>query len=297
MNKTIIIGKSSIRIDKYIKRNILHNISQSLIEKYLRKGLITLDDQKVSSNTRVKEGQNLLINTIINFEPQKKQNIHKKTKDISLRDEILYQDNYIIALNKSSGIAVQGGHKVAFSINDLLATQFNRINNEIPRIVHRLDKDTSGVLLLARTLESAQFLAQSFSNRTIKKIYRALVIGTLDKQQGKIDIPLTQRYVGNQEIICTDESQGKQAITYFRTLKIIPEQNISYIEIEPITGRKHQIRAHMKHIGYPIYGDKKYGAQKRARLSLHAYSINLTLPDKKNITITAPIPQHIHTML
>ena len=295
MTQEVIISENYTRVDRFIKKNIFLSITQSLLERYLRKGLVTLEGKRIKSNTKVEKGQKLFIDENIFFTSMH-DHLKKTVKNHVINHEILYQDEYVIVLNKPSGLAVQGGNKVVMSINDSLQ-YFERVNNEIPRIVHRIDKDTSGVLLLARTLQSARFLAESFANNKIKKNYKAIVSGQLFKKNGMIDIPLAKKVVQGQEIISPDHECGKKSLTYFERLRIIPKHNITYLKLQPITGRKHQLRAHMKYLGHPIYGDKKYGSNHNYKLSLHAHSINVILPNNKNISVTAPLPQHILEML
>ncbi|MBQ4874652.1 MAG: RluA family pseudouridine synthase [Rickettsiaceae bacterium H1] len=290
MVKKVTVSDNNIRIDRYIRKNILNNIPQSLLEKYLRRKLITLDGSKVFSSTQILRGQNLLIDDRISFDERKQREKHRVMK-CNFNCPILYRDEHIIVLNKPGGVAVQRGSKVGTAISDILEN-FDKINNETPKIVHRLDKDTSGILMLARTLETARFLAELFANRKIEKIYRALVVGKPDEKTGKIEISLKSKFYNGQELVFPDENEGKTAITHFKLLEFFPEHNLSNMELRPITGRKHQLRAHMKYSGHSIYGDKKYGKTK-AKLALHAYSLQLKLPGGKIVNVKAPLPGHM----
>ena len=291
-NKLLLIHDDNIRIDRYIRQNVLKDIPQSLLQRCFRKKLITVDNKKIKPDAKVQKGQTLSISSAISFIAPKKHSQQKTQKDYK-NYEILYQDEFILAINKPIGLAVQGGHKIYISIHDTLC-QFDKINNEVPRIIHRLDKDTSGVLLLARTLTTARFLAQSFADRTIKKTYRAYVTGQLPTTSGTIDIPLSNQFKHGQELVCADNQNGKSAITHFKLLQPFPEKNISYVELHPTTGRKHQLRAHMQYLGNPIYGDKKYGeVNATSTLALHAHSIELKLPNETTVSITAPLPHHM----
>ena len=292
MVKKIITCDHGVRVDRYIRKNVFKNIPQSLLERYLRKKLITVEGNGVDSKTQLNNGERLFIDDCIVFTP-KNEHIKTQVKKCNLNYSILYKDEYVIAINKPSGLAVQGGSKISVSINDVLEN-FERINNELPKIVHRLDKDTSGVLLVARTLETARFLADSFANRRIKKTYRALLVGSLPKITGKIDVKLANKFCNGQNIVCPDDKNGKSAVTYFKLLRIIPKKNLSYVELQPETGRKHQLRVHMKYLGNPIYGDKKYGREVVVgKLSLHAYSVSLSLLNGKVVNISSQLPDYM----
>ncbi len=295
-DREIVISDQEVRIDRYIRKNVLIGITQSLLESYFRKKLIRVDNESVQANTRVKKGQILLISNKISFvseENHRKNNL--RAVDISVK--ILYQDKYIIALNKPSGLAVQGGNKVKASVNDMLEN-LEKVDNQTPKIVHRLDKDTSGVLLLARTLQVARFLSYSFKSNKITKIYRALVVGKLLQKKGRVEVPLAKKVQNGQELIYPDAENGKNAITHFELLRFLPKLNLSYVELRPLTGRKHQIRSHMKYIGNPIYGDKKYGEKKsEAKLALHAYQVKLILPNAKTIKIEAALRDDMFILL
>ncbi len=294
MDKKITIVKNYNRLDRYIKKNVFLSIPQSLLEKYLRKGLITLNGKIATSKTKVSEGQQLFIDSSVGFTDTFTQAKHQVKQHV-IKHDIIYQDQYVILLNKPSGLAVQGGSKVRVSVDDIIP-DLDRVNNEMPRIVHRLDKDTSGILMLARTLESARFLANAFVNYKINKKYKAIVGGQISRSNGTIDVPLAKKVLNGQEAIVPSEN-GKKSITHFRVLDVKAQENITYLELHPVTGRKHQLRVHMQYYGHPICGDQKYGSGHKCKLCLHAYSINLTLPNNKEITITAPLPEHMSSIV
>ena len=292
--KTILVEDNNVRLDRYIRR-IFPNLKQSAIEKSLRKGLIEVDDCKAKSSDRVNSGQTITLkhlNYIENANSDRKYN--EKLVNL-LRENILYEDKYILAINKPAGVIVQGGIKVKISISDLL----NQVREgEVFKIVHRLDRDTSGVIIFARNASVARYLMEEFKGRRIKKIYLALTSGIPSKDNGIIDYPLVKKYISGQEKVVIDEDSPQNATTHFSIISRL-KHNIAYLKLQPITGRTHQLRAHLAHINCPILGDGKYGGKKAFidgvvnQIHLHSHSLSLKLPNNKEITITAPIPRHI----
>ncbi|WP_341817866.1 RluA family pseudouridine synthase [Wolbachia endosymbiont (group A) of Andrena fulva] len=292
--KTILIEDDNVRMDRYIRR-IFPDLKQSVIEKSLRKGLIKVDDCKAKSSDRVNSGQTITLkhlNYIENANSDRKYN--EKLVNL-LRENILYEDEYILAINKPAGVIVQGGVKVKISMSDLL----DQIREgETFKIVHRLDRDTSGVIIFARNANVARYLMEEFKGRRVKKTYLALTSGIPSKDSGTIDYPLVKKYVSGQEKVVVDENSPQNATTHFSIIAK-SKHNVAYLKLQPITGRTHQLRAHLAHINCPILGDGKYGGKKAFidgianKIHLHSHSLSLKLPNNKEITITAPITKHI----
>ncbi len=292
--KTILIEDDNVRLDRYIRR-IFPDLKQSVIEKSLRKGLIKVDDCKAKSSDRVNSGQTITLkhlNYIENANSDRKYN--EKLVNL-LRENILYEDEYILAINKPAGGIVQGGVKVKISMSDLL----DQIREgETFKIVHRLDRDTSGVIIFARNANVARYLMEEFKGRRVKKTYLALTSGIPSKDSGTIDYPLVKKYVSGQEKVVVDENSPQNATTHFSIIAK-SKHNVAYLKLQPITGRTHQLRAHLAHINCPILGDGKYGGKKAFidgianKIHLHSHSLSLKLPNNKEITITAPITKHI----
>ncbi|GFR00744.1 hypothetical protein TNCT_190151 [Trichonephila clavata] len=292
--KTISVKDDNVRLDRYIRR-IFPDLKQSVIEKSLRKGLIKVDDCKAKSSDRVNSGQTITLkhlNYIENANSDRKYN--EKLVNL-LRENILYEDEYILAINKPAGVIVQGGVKVKISMSDLL----DQIREgETFKIVHRLDRDTSGVIIFARNANVARYLMEEFKGRRVKKTYLALTSGIPSKDSGTIDYPLVKKYVSGQEKVVVDENSPQNATTHFSIIARL-KHNVAYLKLQPITGRTHQLRAHLAHINCPILGDGKYGGKKAFidgvvnKIHLHSHSLSLKLPNNKEITITAPIPKHI----
>ncbi|BEP31061.1 MAG: RluA family pseudouridine synthase [Wolbachia endosymbiont of Drosophila biauraria] len=292
--KTILIEDDNVRLDRYIRR-IFPDLKQSVIEKSLRKGLIKVDDCKAKSSDRVNSGQTITLkhlNYIENANSDRKYN--EKLVNL-LRENILYEDEYILAINKPAGVIVQGGVKVKISMSDLL----DQIREgETFKIVHRLDRDTSGVIIFARNANVARYLMEEFKGRRVKKTYLALTSGIPSKDSGTIDYPLVKKYVSGQEKVVVDENSPQNATTHFSIIAK-SKHNVAYLKLQPITGRTHQLRAHLAHINCPIIGDGKYGGKKAFidgianKIHLHSHSLSLKLPSNKEITIAAPITKHI----
>jgi 23S rRNA pseudouridine955/2504/2580 synthase len=210
---------------------------------------------------------------------------------------VLTQTPAAIVLNKPPGLATQGGTKTHSHVDGLLDA-FVTGDGPRPRLVHRLDKDTSGVLLVARTPGSAAFFSKRFSGRSAKKVYWALVTGVPDVAHGMIDAPLGKQPGTGGEKMHVDEENGQPAKTRYRVVERAGNA-AAWVELEPLTGRTHQLRAHMAAIGHPIVGDGKYGGQDAfltgsvsRKMHLHARRLIIDHPDGDKLDVTAPLPEH-----
>ena len=296
-NSGIFVIKShdvSIRLDKFIS-NRCRGLNFFFIQKLLRTGRIRVNGGRVKGSKRLELGDRDRI-PYFYISSKKIQTDNKKSLVLSesiINNDILYKDDDILAINKPAGISVQGGSKIEHHIDGILEhLQFGLEFR--PQLVHRLDKDTSGVLLLARNPQSARRLALAFKNREIKKSYVALVYGKFPKKSGTIKVPIEQ--INNKE--------AKEAVTEYNTLwkGKFKENLLSVVEFIPLTGRKHQLRAHSFHLGCPIVGDKKYKIKNLISEKIKMYITNMCLharevgvPDLEGITIRikAPFPSHI----
>ncbi len=292
--KTISVEDNNVRLDRYIRR-IFPDLKQSVIEKSLRKGLIKVDDCKAKSSDRVNSGQTITLKHLNYIENANSDRKYNENLVNLLRENILYEDEYILAINKPAGVIVQGGVKVKISMSDLL----DQIREgETFKIVHRLDRDTRGVIIFVRNANVARYLMEEFKGRRVKKTYLALTSGIPSKDSGTIDYPLVKKYVSGQEKVVVDENSPQNATTHFSIIAKF-KHNVAYLKLQPITGRTHQLRAHLAHINCPILGDGKYGGKKAFidgganKIHLHSHSLSLKLPNNKEITITAPITKHI----
>lgn len=292
-----------IRVDRWFKRN-RPDVSFTLVARWARTGALRVDGQKVSPGDRLTAGQVLTIPPVEELEEQPQ--VWSKTPVELTPDEIeyaqslvIYRDDYAIVINKPPGLATQGGTKTKTHVDRLLdALKFGRPDK--PRLVHRLDKDTSGVLLLARTANAAGFFSKAFSGRTAHKKYWALVVGDPQPDEGMIVAPLAKMPGTGGEKMTIDEKEGLPAKTRYRTIERAGTK-AAWVEFEPLTGRTHQIRVHAAEaLGCPIVGDAKYGGAEAfltggvsRKLHLHARSLTIEHPSGKPLTITAPMAQHM----
>ncbi len=294
MNKLINVEKSynEMRIDRFV-RNYLGKIPQGLIEKYLRSGKIKINKKKIKSSTKVKTNdivsffnldfKETIVHKKIKFEPSKQ--VIKSNED-----QIIDNNENFVVLNKSSGISVQGGTKSKKNLVDIFAKS-EIFQGTKPYSVHRLDKDTSGVFIMAKTRESAQLLTSLFRLRKVHKTYLAICHGELNIDSGEWNDDLI-RYDGDKKII-------EKAKTIFKVLD--KNSEASLVELKPITGRKHQLRKQLYALGQPIFGDIKYKLSNSSRglnknLMLHSYQIKFIIDDVKH-TYTALLPDYFRKLL
>ena len=282
-------SSSGLRIDRWIKNN-LTKIPQSLIEKDLRNGKIKVNKKKVKSSYKLKKLDIIYLYNVSykNLLPTKSTFVPKKKIITNTEKDIIEHNIDFMVINKKSGIPVQGGTKVRENIINIL-TKSKYFENSKPYIVHRIDKDTSGALLIAKNRQTAQQLTSLFRIRKIHKTYLALSFGGLDKLKDTIINNLI-RYEGKKKIM-------EKAITDYE--QIDSNKKFTLFKLKPITGRKHQIRKHLMDLNCPIVGDKKYffnKASKNKELLLHAYQIKFILNDKK-YTFKANLPEYFKNFL
>ena len=283
---------NDMRIDRWIRLK-LGKIPQGLIEKYLRAGKIKVNKKKIKSSQNIKINDEInlfnidfkeaIVQKKIKFEPSKE--VIKSNED-----QIIDNNENFIVLNKSSGISVQGGTKSKKNLVDIFAKS-EIFQGTKPYSVHRLDKDTSGVFIMAKTRESAQLLTSLFRLRKVHKTYLAICHGELDRDSGEWNDDLI-RYDGEKKII-------EKAKTLYKVLD--KNSEASLVELKPITGRKHQLRKQLYAVGQPIFGDVKYklsNSYKRINknLMLHSYQIRFIVNDVKH-TYTALLPDYFRKLL
>ena len=281
-----------IRLNRWFMREY-PSLTLSRLQKLLRTKQIKVDGKKAETSTRLLEGQELRIPPLDNEKKIIETNNQLKQKDIEfMLSLVIYKDDNIIAINKPSGLAVQGGTNTFRHVDGLLdALKFE--SNEKPKLVHRIDKDTSGILVLARTRKIADVLTKAFREHALQKTYLALCLNSPKQKYGEISAPLEK----HGEKMLVDEN-GKKAITKYKVLDEVGNK-FCLIEAQPLTGRTHQIRAHLEHIGCPIVGDEKYFGENREKfdnlsnkLHLHAYKIEIPDIYKKVLCIWAPLPDN-----
>ena len=279
---------SGMRIDRWIKNNVA-KLPQSLIEKELRKGNIKLNDKKVKSSIKIKFKDEIKFYNL-NYNSDKKEftkNYVPSPKAIKKNESLIINNNEnFIVLNKLAGIPVQGGTKSHNNIIDTLSKS-KIFKDTKPFTVHRLDKDTSGILIVAKNRQAASLLTSLFRLRKIHKTYLAISEGEISPSSGELNHNLI-RYEGRKKII-------EKAKSYYKLLDF--NQNLSLLELKPITGRKHQLRKQLSEIGHPICGDDKYYSKiKIKNLMLHAYEIKFKINDQK-YTYKAKPPDYFTNFL
>lgn len=297
--RPVLSGDADIRVDRWFKRHF-PALKHGRLEKMLRTGQIRVDGGRVKASTRLEEGQMVRIPPMP--EDDKASRAAERT-EVSAEDSawikslVLYSDDDLIALNKPPGIAVQGGRKIARHIDGLLGALADEGAGR-PKLVHRLDRDTSGVLLIARRAQIAARLGEIFHSRRAQKTYWALVAGVPRPREGMINAPLAKQ-ADNQgrEKMVVDLEDGKSATTDYEVIENAARR-AAWLALHPHTGRTHQLRVHCAAIGTPILGDGKYGgADSRLdgvpgsdKLHLHARAITFPHPAGGDLTITASLP-------
>ena len=281
------------RLDRFLQKH-LKGVPFGLLQKLMRKGQIRVNSARVKAATRLIAGQSVRIPPMEDHAPQEQMKIGSRDAQM-MRDMVIYDDGDIIALNKPSGLATQGGTNVKKHIDGLLDVLKNK-EGVCPRLIHRLDKDTSGILLLARSSKVARAMGKIFQGRDIRKIYWALCVPAPEMNEGEIRAPIMKAGgIGNEKMVVDEE--GQSATTLFDIVERAHKQ-IAFVAFWPRTGRTHQIRVHAAHMGCPIVGDGKYGGQEAfldgmqhaRRVHLHAYSIKFQHPTtNKLIELSAPL--------
>jgi 23S rRNA pseudouridine955/2504/2580 synthase len=289
-----------IRLDRWFKRH-LPDTSFTTVAKWARTGQLRIDGARAAPGDRIAAGQTL------RFPPPEPVPVAGKPKrerppltddEIAFaRELVIHHDAQAFVLNKPPGLATQGGTKTLQHVDGLLdALQFD--NEGRPKLVHRLDKDTSGALLVARTSRAAGFFAKAFSGRTAKKVYWALVVGVPSIEDGMIELPIAKQPGTGGEKMHVDEAEGQPARTRYRVIERAGNR-AAWVELQPFTGRTHQLRVHMAAIGHPIVGDGKYGGPEAfltggisRKMHLHSRRIAVDHPDGGKIDIEAELPTH-----
>ena len=278
-----------IRIDKWIKNN-LTKIPQGLIEKDLRNGKIKVNNKKVKSSYKLNNKDKIYLYNI-SYKSHLRSKKKFIPKDIIIKKtekDIIENNSDFIVINKKSGLPVQGGTKIKENLINIL-TNSHFFETSKPYIVHRLDKDTSGVLIIAKNRKTAQQLTSLFRIRKIHKTYLAISYGQTDKKNDVIDNNLI-RYEKNKKIL-------ERAITQYD--EIDSNNKFTFFKLNPVTGRKHQIRKHLLELECPIVGDKKYFINKKSKnnfLMLHSYEIKFIYNNKK-YTFNAKLPKYFNDFL
>lgn len=296
---------NGLRLDKWCKKH-LPGIPFGLTQKLIRKGAIRVNARKVATSHRLEGGEAITVPPSVT-DPQRRGTPPRFSQvgDAeleALRSCIIHEDEHCVALNKPAGLAVQGGSGVHDSVDARLQYLAEQTGERL-RLTHRLDKDTSGILLLGKSRTDAANLTDAFRSKSARKCYWALVVGMPAQPWGDIALPLGKRFYQGREkmAVVVDASQGKEARSQYRVVATTPDESLSWVELRPITGRTHQLRVHMAALGCPIFGDGKYGgadafpaAGAMLDQQLHLHSRYLDLSDADHpLQIHAPLSAHM----
>jgi len=305
---TIAAGEADVRLDRWFKKRF-PGLSHGRLEKLLRTGQIRVDGRRAKAGQRLAAGNRVRVPPLPEdaaSAARKRDRPQPSDADLALAESwVIYRDDHVLAINKPAGIAVQGGSGITRHVDALLdGLKFDAL--ERPRLVHRLDKDTSGVLLLARDAGTARRLADYFRGKSLRKVYWALTVGAPEPERGRIDAALAKQTVapGTERVV--PAADGAEAVTYYATLDSIGDK-MAWLALLPLTGRTHQLRAHCAEIlRCPIFGDRKYPAEADtadgkgfgAGLHLHARALSLPHPGgdgahRARLDLTAPLPAHM----
>lgn len=286
-----------MRLDRYLRHKI-EGLPQSMIQKWARKGTIRLNEKKCKADTRIQEKDEI---TCPSFKMDELY-IPKKITTVSehvlkdFRSWVVFENDEMMVINKPAGLAVQGGTGVKLHL-DLILSTIEAQSGIKPRLVHRLDKETSGLLILAKNRIAAERLTEQFRDRLITKSYLALVVGRPELQSGEIDIPLSKGMTPTGERVITDTEDAREAVTYFKVLQTLDE--LTLLLLQPKTGRTHQLRAHCQYgLGTPILGDGKYGGKgalpfgREDNIFLHSAKLEIPLENEEPLVLSTKLPNH-----
>jgi 23S rRNA pseudouridine955/2504/2580 synthase len=300
--KDVSAAEDGMRLDRWFKTHYA-SLPHSRLEKLLRTGQVRVDGARAKASTRLALGQTVRVPPLPDVAPpaSPRHTLTKADRDF-LAAITLYEDDDLLVLNKPSGIAVQGGTKTSHHIDRLLEGLGDGPETR-PRLVHRLDRDTSGVLVIAKRRSVAAKLGRAFQTRSVRKIYWALVHGVPKPPQGKIEAALVKAAGPEGDRVRKagpgEQSRAQSAVTYYAVVDRAG-QTVSFVSLKPVTGRQHQLRAHMAIIGHPILGDEKYRSSAELpegienRLHLHARRISFSHPSGEGVVdVTAPLPPHM----
>lgn len=298
-----------VRLDRWFQK-LYPDVGYGALQKMLRSGQIRVDSRRAKADTRLAEGQQIRVPPHVRPRSADSPPSLKPPPGLSKADRtyiermILYEDDDVVVLNKPYGLAVQGGTKTTRHVDGLLAGMADRFGGDRPRLVHRLDRDTTGVLLVAKHRDGAAKLGKTFQTRSAAKTYWALVKGVPRPPQGRIEAALVKAPGPDGDRVRKSEP-GEQAVAMHATThySVIDRcaHKAAWMSLKPVTGRQHQLRAHMHLIGHPIIGDVKYEGDTAMVDSgiepmLHLHARRLVIPHpggRGNIDVTAPLPDHM----
>ena len=300
-SRTVDPDEAGMRVDRWFHGHF-PSLSFGHLQKLLRSGQIRVDGGRVRWNTRLEPGQSIRVPPLQKSAAGKTRGPGPGGSSDPLRPLVLFEDDSVVVFNKPAGLAVQGGSGLTRHVDGLLEAWRDR-KGQKPRLVHRLDRETSGVLVVARTRLAASRLAEAFRSRSTRKVYWALVAGLPKPRQGRISTWLVRGDSGDGErMIVTNAASddASRAVTHYSVVDNVATK-LAWLTMRPVSGRTHQLRVHTNQIGHPIVGDPLYFDLKdwelpggiQNRLHLHARRITLPHPEGGVIDVTAPLPPHM----
>ena len=296
-------GEAGMRLDRWFKAHF-PALGHGALEKLLRTGQVRVGGGRVKANRRLEAGEEVRVppQAAASSVPDAAREARFRQEDADfIRKLTVYEDKAILALNKPFGLAVQGGEKTKRHVDGML--QSLEKDGERPRLVHRLDRDTGGLLLLAKTRKAAAELGHAFQQHAVEKTYWALVVGSPHPREGTIDLKIAKRMIrvgdeGQERVVPADDEDAKKAVTDFQTVESVGD--VAFVALRPRTGRTHQIRVHCAALGNPIVGDGKYGGAaahvEGVSPALHLFCRAMTFPHPatgKATTLSAPLTGHM----
>ncbi len=297
------------RVDRWFKDHY-PNVPFGRLQKSMRKGEIRLNGGRVKGNERIEKGDEIRVPPFApadgdSTRPGATKRAPKLPAELvaEIRSWVLYEDDQLIVLNKPPGLATQGGSGQGNKHLDAYLDAFDRVDGMRAKLVHRLDKDTSGAILIARTTKAAGFLAKAFQSRTAEKRYLAVTRGLPDPSRGEVRLKMEKASGAAGEKMVVDDENGKPSRTLFSVVDHAGKQ-AALVALKPLTGRTHQLRLHMMVIGCPIVGDGKYGGREAfltgsisRKLHLHSHMLVIDHPTGGKVKVTAPLPPHMKETL
>lgn len=304
---TVGYDDDGIRLDRWFKRH-LPETSFNLVSRWARTGQLRIDGKRATPGDRIEAGQIIrvppadpLAEPVVKSAPPKraKERVElPEDETVFAESLVIHRDKDALVLNKPPGLATQGGTGTTEHVDRLLDALWFEAEGR-PKLVHRLDKDTSGALLVARNSRAAAHFAKAFSSRTARKVYWALVMGVPAIEDGMIELPIAKQPGTGGEKMYVDEKEGSPARTRYRVVEAAGS-TCAWLELQPFTGRTHQLRVHLSAIGHPIVGDGKYGGRDAfltgtisRKMHLHARRIRVDALEGSQIDVTAELPEHI----
>lgn len=298
--KTVMVaaGDADMRLDRWFKQHYPH-LAFGRLQKLVRTGQVRVDGKRVKTSQRLEAGQTVRVPPMDEAEARKPGSISAEDAAF-VRSLVVYKDTDILVVNKPAGLAVQGGTRTERHLDGMLDGLANR-SGERPRLVHRLDRDTSGVMMLARSREAAARVGQAFKAKETRKVYWAVTAGVPEPREGEISMALSKAGGPGQERVVADPKDGKSAITWYKVIDVAGNK-AALVALWPRTGRTHQLRAHMAALGAPIAGDGKYGGAEAfltgedfpKQVHLHAREIDLP---GSGTRVVAALPEHLSKTL